>query len=171
MKYQTIGYCMNCYHKLKWTTDNEMYINGNRVVMCPNCGSYVDCSDMFAGHIENFKGIPQSDTTDESPVQDMGAITQFAVAGPYVMTSIGDISMDNTDLKPITNLSQIYSVFGEQRVNDKNNGYYVFPKKFINMTSTAAVEAKTSLLALLQYIQQRDQKYVMVVGEDSGGPK
>ena len=59
MKYQTIGYCMNCYHKLKWTTDNEMYINGNRVVMCPNCGSYVDCSDMFAGHIESFDEVEE----------------------------------------------------------------------------------------------------------------
>ena len=96
---QKQGICFNCFHIAQWNEPSEFPINGNSVIVCPNCGGYIECNP-WKGSIVSAES---KDGTPSETVVDLGK---------------GHISfLDSTTQETVTlnDPSQIYTVLAAER--------------------------------------------------------
>lgn len=97
---QKQGICFNCFHIAQWDDPSEFPINGNSVIVCPNCGGYIECNP-WKGSIVSAES---KDGTPSETVVDLGK---------------GSISLLDPITKEIsvtlTDPSQIYTVLAAER--------------------------------------------------------
>lgn len=67
-------YCNNCFTILEWDEPtDELTVMGNRVILCPNCGSYVNIDDTYVqagGEVQPFN-LEEPVYEEEPLVQEM----------------------------------------------------------------------------------------------------
>ena len=101
MYIQKQGICFNCFHIAQWWDEpGEFLINGNPVVVCPNCGSYIECNP--------WKGsIVSAQTQDRIPpnetVLDLGK-GKISFSDPITQEAV-----------TLNDPSQIYTVLAAER--------------------------------------------------------
>lgn len=93
---QKQGICFNCFHIAQWAESSEFPINGNSVIVCPNCGSYIECDPWKGSIIQEYT----EDGTSSETVLDLGK---------------GKINFFDPTPVTLNDPSQIYTVLAAER--------------------------------------------------------
>lgn len=96
---QKQGICFNCFHIAQWNESSEFPINGNPVIVCPNCGSYIE-SNPWKGTIVSAE---EKTGTPSETVLDLGK-GKISFSDPITQETV-----------TLTDPSQIYTVLAAER--------------------------------------------------------
>lgn len=97
---QKQGICFNCFHIIQWNEPSEFPINGNPVIVCPNCGSYIECNPWKGSvvSVETQSGAPSETVLD---------------LGKGSVTFINPVSQE--EIVTLNDPSQMYTVLAAER--------------------------------------------------------
>lgn len=96
---QKQGICFNCFHIAQWNEPSEFPINGNPVIVCPNCGSYIE-SNPWKGSIVSTE---EQNGTPSKTIVDLGK-GKISFSDPITQETV-----------TLTDPSQIYTVLAAER--------------------------------------------------------